>query len=53
MYYFLRGPWIVTTVNCAINLFIARPQSKDHYALRKQEQPLSVFNFQHSSPESF
>ena len=28
------------------------PTHKDHCALRKYEQPLRVFNFQHSSPES-
>ena len=27
------------------------PAHKDHYALRRYEQKITVFNFQHSSPE--
>ena len=27
------------------------PAHKDHYALRRYEQKINVFNFQHSSPE--
>ena len=55
MYYFLRGPWIVKILSRAINMSQLRnayPSNKDHYALRKSEQLLSVFNFQHSSYES-